>query len=85
MNTLPPTVAGGMVIYEAPCASQVPDPSSLGFFYSNGFGFADLDTAFATETLFGVYRFGFFILELEYLDRTNFDTFSTTCAFVLIH
>jgi len=63
----------------------VPDSSILGFFYSNGFGFANLDAAFTTETLFGVYRLGFFVLEFEYLDRTNFNAFSTSRAFVLVH
>jgi hypothetical protein len=63
----------------------VPDLSILGFFYGNGSGFANLDAAFTTETLFGVYRLRFFVLELEYLDGTNFNTFSASCAFVLVH
>jgi hypothetical protein len=57
----------------------------LGFFYSNGFGFANLDAAFTTETLFGVYRLGFFVLELEYLDWTNLNTFPASRAFVLVY
>jgi hypothetical protein len=65
--------------------TAAPDPSILGFFYSNGFGFANLDTAFTTETFFRIDRLGFFVLHFKYFYRTNFDAFSTSGAFVLIH
>ena len=57
----------------------------LGFFYSNGFGFTNLNAAFASQAFFCVYGLGFFVLEFENLHWTDFNTFSTSSAFVLVH
>ena len=59
--------------------------ATLGLFYSNGFGFANLDTAFAAEAFFSIDGNGFAVLHLEYFHRTNINTFFAACAFFFIN
>jgi hypothetical protein len=59
--------------------------SALGLFHGNCSVLTNLNAAFTTQTLFCVDGLRLLVFELENLDRTDFDTFTTSGTLVLIH
>jgi hypothetical protein len=58
--------------------------TGLGFLYDNSAFFTDLDTAFATQTFFGIDGYGFAILHFKDFNRANIYTFFAASAFFFV-